>query len=79
MSIEQKDKIDIISLRKTDGKVALSISDHLDWEDKYYHLITLQEITNSYIEFIEGWQYSKSTQTVLVKFWLSKSLVERPL
>ncbi len=70
MSIEDKDKIDAISIRKSDGKVILSISDHLDWKDEHFHLVTLQEKLNAYIQFIEGGQifeeYPKSIGKKLV-------------
>jgi hypothetical protein len=56
MSIEEKQKIDFIGVRKTSGEVILSISDHLDWDAVLYHLATLQDKLNDYIEFIESGQ-----------------------
>ena len=56
MSIEDKDKIDFISIRRSSDDVILTISDHLDWEDELFHLEMLQDKLNVYIEFIEGGQ-----------------------
>ena len=70
MSIEDKNKIDIISTRKSNGAVVLTISDHLDWEDVTLHLKILQDKLNSYIAFIEGGQifidYPKSKDKQLI-------------
>lgn len=55
MSIIDLEKIDIIGT-DPDGFVRLTISDHLDWEDEEYHLRTLQDKINKYLEFIESGQ-----------------------
>lgn len=54
MSIEQTDVIDAIGIELSSGKVILTISDHLDWEEEQYHLIALQNKINTYIAFIES-------------------------
>ena len=56
MAVTDKEKVDIVSIDKLSGEVKLTISDHLDWSDEFFHLQTLQEKINSYIEFIEGGQ-----------------------
>lgn len=59
MSIEQKDIIDFIST-SPDGKIVLTISDHLLWDEKNEHLLMLQEKLNSYLRFIESGEIFKS-------------------
>jgi len=56
MTIEQIDKIDLISLNEEEGYVALIISDHLEWGEKNEKLLTLQSKINSYLSFIESGQ-----------------------
>jgi hypothetical protein len=52
MSVEDKDKIDAISLSGDGSKVMLTITYHLDWtEDSLYKL---QEKLNTYLSFIES-------------------------
>lgn len=52
MSVEDKNVIDIIGIDKA-GKVILTISDHLKWDDKNEHLLILQEKINAYLAAIE--------------------------
>jgi len=59
MSIEQKDIIDFIST-SPDGKIVLTISDHLLWDEKNEHLLILQEKLNSYLRFIESGEIYES-------------------
>lgn len=54
MSVEDRDKIDIVA-RGKDGRVRLIITDHLDWGDAE-HLFALQEKLNTYLAFIETGQ-----------------------
>jgi hypothetical protein len=54
MSIDQIDTIDIISTTP-DGKVMLTISDHLTW-DETCHLQLLEGKINMYLHFIESGQ-----------------------
>ncbi len=56
MTIEQIDKIDVIGVNKKDGYVCLTISDHLEWDDKTNKLYTLQDKINSYLMFVESGQ-----------------------
>lgn len=58
MSIEQSDKIDFISTTKL-GKVQLTISDHLEWNDEEIHLLILQKKINAYLDFIQNDQIYK--------------------
>jgi hypothetical protein len=54
MSVDKSGVIDIISTT-VEGKVALTISDHLSWEDDH-HLQLLEDKINGYLAFIEGGQ-----------------------
>ena|SRR5690606_10483941 len=53
MSVENKEVIDLISIDEQQ-KVILTISDHLEWDERNEHLLILQEKINSYLESIEG-------------------------
>ncbi len=55
MSIEQTDKIDIISTGKN-GRIVLTISDHLEWDDKGEHALLMEDKINAYLHFIETGQ-----------------------
>ena len=52
MSIDQTDVIDSIGIDNLTGTIVLSISDHLEWDNK--HLLLLQEKLNTYVGFIES-------------------------
>lgn len=56
MTIEQPDKVDFISVERATGMVVLTITDHLDWEDRAAHLAALDAKLASYLEFIESGQ-----------------------
>jgi hypothetical protein len=60
MSIEDIDKIDSIGLNKETGMVTLAITDYLNWENEYEHLIMLQEKINSYLSFLESGEVYES-------------------
>jgi hypothetical protein len=64
MSIEDVDKIDLVAGERKTGDMILTISDHLDWDEKEgEHLIVLQKKLNTYLEFIESGQiYAKVPQ-----------------
>jgi len=51
MSIEQLDKIDIISVDPS-ARLVLTIADHLAWDTEQEHLHLLQEKINQYLTFI---------------------------
>ena len=55
MSVEQKDKIDFISTTP-EGKVELTISDHLEWDAEKNHLLVLQNKINAYLDFVKSGQ-----------------------
>jgi hypothetical protein len=54
MSVDQINTIDVIST-SPNGKVVLSISDHLSWSEEF-HLQLLLDKINSYLQFIETGQ-----------------------
>lgn len=53
MSVVETNVIDFASI-DLDGNVVLTISDHLEWDEKNYHLFALQEKINTYLSAIEG-------------------------
>src|SRR2546421_632934 len=54
MAVDNADVIDAIGIERTSGVVALTISDHLEWNDADSHLRALQEKINSYLAFVES-------------------------
>jgi hypothetical protein len=57
MSVEDVDKIDLVTGERKTGDMILTISDHLDWgENEGEHLLVLQKKLNTYLEFIESGQ-----------------------
>lgn len=64
MSVEEKNKIDIITSNKQ-GILVLTISDHLEWGSNNDHLVILQEKINSYLDFIESGQIAESYRDVI--------------
>ena len=82
MSVEDKDKIDAISLSNDSDKVILTITYHLDWTEE--NLFKLQEKINTYLSFIESGEmleaYPQSKgKYVLVEVVYSKILDENGL
>ena len=60
MSIEQNKIVDFIGLDNDSGRVHLSVSDHLPWNEATKdHLFKLQEKINSYLAFIESGELLK--------------------
>ncbi|WP_276482722.1 DUF6572 domain-containing protein [Paraflavitalea pollutisoli] len=53
MSVVETNVIDFASI-DPEGAVVLTITDHLEWDDKNHHLLVLQEKINTYISAIEG-------------------------
>ena len=60
MSIEQTDKVDVISLNKDSDECVLTISDHLDWTNEMDHYLLLQDKINAYLKFIESGEIFES-------------------
>lgn len=58
MSVEQTNKIDIITIAP-DQRVRLTVSDHLAWDEED-HLELLQDKLNSYLDYIESGQLFES-------------------
>jgi hypothetical protein len=55
MAIDNPNVIDFISI-SPENKVALTISDHFEWNEDDEHLLLLQNKINSYLEVIESKQ-----------------------
>ncbi len=54
MTVENDKDVDIISTKKGEGTVVLTISDHLDWSDSTSHQLVIQKKLNTYLAFIES-------------------------
>lgn len=57
MSVVDNKTVDGIALTSDKNGIILLITDHLDWNDEYQHLMILQEKINAYIFFLEEKQY----------------------
>ena len=66
MSVEQLDRIDAIS-KTPEGKIQLTISDHLDWIDELSHISLLQDKIEIYLEFFETGQLVENYPDALDK------------
>ena len=67
MSIIDKKTIDGAGLTDDKG-IILLITDHLDWNDEYQHLVLLQEKINVYITFLEEKQYEEIYKEVEIAY-----------
>lgn len=56
MTIEHSNKVDFISRNRQQGYVALTISDHLEWDEDNRKLLILQAKINGYLSFIRSGQ-----------------------
>ena len=63
MTIEQIDVVDFIS-EDENGNINLSISDHLEWDEKMEHIYMLQEKINKYLSFIESGEISEHCDNI---------------
>lgn len=78
MSIEHLDRIDAIGTT-TDGKIQLTISDHLDWQNEELHSELLQDKIFAYLEFIENGQLGEVyPESLNKKIAISLSLNHSP-
>lgn len=71
MSVTDMNKVDAMGL-SLDGKhICMFITDHLDWEDEYGHLKTLQDKINAYVAYLESgdWQsrYPKDLEGAIIQ------------
>ena len=57
MSIEELNAVDGLGVSDDKKELALLVSDHLDWDNEYEHLVLLQDKINAYVSFIEAKQY----------------------
>ena len=55
MAVDDPDTIDFISVDGR-GRLVLTISDHMEWDQDREHLLALQEKINRYLSFIESGQ-----------------------
>lgn len=57
MSVVDNKTIDGLALTDDRTGIILLITDHLEWNSEYQHLLILQEKINAYLSFIEEKQY----------------------
>lgn len=68
MSVLDRGTVDGMAL-DIDGKgMRLLITDHLEWNNEYEHLLALQDKINDYIAFCEGHQYQQVYKDVEVEY-----------
>jgi hypothetical protein len=58
MPVDNLNVVDSISIDKN-GRVALTIFDHLEWDAKNEHLVILQKKIHKYMDFIEEGELSE--------------------
>jgi hypothetical protein len=56
VTIEDPSTIDGMGIRREDGRLELSIYDHLGWEDEAAHLTALSDKVNGYLVFLTSGQ-----------------------
>ena len=62
MAVDDFDVVDIVSI-DSDGRVVLTISDHLEWTESESHQLALQEKFNRYLAFVESGEILESYPT----------------
>ena len=58
MSVIESEKVDGVAIGHDGKTLVMLITDHLDWDKEYEHLMLLQAKINSYAIFIESKQYT---------------------
>jgi len=77
MSVNETMVIDFIT--EKDNNVILTISDHLEWDDKQDHILLLQEKIKTYLMAIESGQvYEKYPLSIGKNFVISVALKFEP-
>ncbi|WP_420998502.1 DUF6572 domain-containing protein [Cupriavidus sp. 30B13] len=56
MTVENANAVDGMGIAKDDGKVVLTISDHLTWDDEASHFSLLEQKIGAYLGFIGSGQ-----------------------
>jgi hypothetical protein len=65
MTVEQTDVVDVMGIENRSGRVVLTISDHLPWDESHYSL--LEAKLRSYVGFIEGGQLLEAYPDALAR------------
>jgi len=55
MSVEQPNQVDIVS-EDREGRIVLTISDHLDWQNEPFHAKLLRDKVETYLTFVTSGQ-----------------------
>ena len=82
MSVTDMNKIDAIGKSKTNDELDLLITDHLDWENEYEHLVILQDKINIYLGYIESKQFfvthpNESVDGYVIEIVFKNGITER--
>lgn len=70
MSVAEENKVDGLALTEDNKGIVMLITDPLDWEDEYAHLLALQRKINSYIDFYESKQYLEIYKEKVIKYFI---------
>jgi len=68
MSVIDKEIVDGMAVDNDEKALRLLITDHLDWDEEYKHLIILQENINAYIAFCEERQYESVVNNAEIRY-----------
>ena len=69
MSVLDFNKVDGIAQKNGEkSTVLMLISDHLDWEQEYDHLLVLQEKINNYLDFIQSGQAQRGFSDAIERY-----------
>lgn len=68
MSVVENKTVDGMALTDDKKGIILLITDHVNWEDEYQHLLMLQEKINVYISFLEEKQYMETYKDECIKY-----------
>ena len=81
MSVVDDNTVDGIALTDDNEGIVLLLSDHLDWDDEYNHLLILQEKLNAYIYFLEEKQYEEiySNANIVYGMVVYEKVIEKHL
>ena len=79
MTVEQTNLVDFVSVIASKNEVILTISDHLEWDEKNEHILLLQEKLNSYLAFIESGELLSSYPNAIGKSVVVDVVCKHPL
>lgn len=60
MSVTQTNIVDAIGIEAASGKLVMTISDHLGWDEEDDHIALLREKLNSYLRYVESGELAEA-------------------